>query len=176
MQKLQAYTGTLNTANDELKRERSLVQERTVCVSISLNSWWLIRKASNTQAISQLQLKISSTRGRLVQSPDRIKRTISEMSTNLSHEKTTLSEHQRKTRELQNRLDIITNLERDLRDLIELSRAIHDRKVKLSEAERAKSGTIGNLEGKRIESESLEASLAVCTISPHSYREGRLTW
>jgi hypothetical protein len=86
------------------------------------------------------------------------------MSTNLSHDKTTLSEHQRKTRELQNRLDIITNLERDLRDLIELSRAIHDRKVKLSEAERTKSVTIGNLEGKRIESESLEASLAVCTL------------
>lgn len=84
------------------------------------------------------------------------------MSTNLTYEKTTLSEHQRKTRELQNRLDIITNLERDLRDLIELSRAIHDRRVKLSEAERAKSGTIANLEGKRIETESLEASLAVC--------------
>lgn len=83
------------------------------------------------------------------------------MSTNLSNEKTALGSHQRKTREMQNRLDVINNLERDLRDLIELSRGIIERKRKLGEAERAKSGTIARLDSKKIESQSLDAKLAV---------------
>jgi hypothetical protein len=83
------------------------------------------------------------------------------MSTNLTHEKSILSNHQRKTRELQNRLDIITNLERDLRDLIELSRGIAERRNKLGEAERTKASTIARLDQKKIDLTSLDAKLAV---------------
>lgn len=83
------------------------------------------------------------------------------MSTNLSNEKSTLGSNQRKTRELQNRLEIINNLERDLRDLIELSRGIVERRRKLAEAERVKSTTIARLESKKIESQNLESTLAV---------------
>jgi septal ring factor EnvC (AmiA/AmiB activator) len=72
-----------------------------------------------------------------------------------------LSNHQRKTRELQNRLDIITNLERDLRDLIELSRGIAERRNKLGEAERTKASTIARLDQKKIDLTSLDAKLAV---------------
>ena len=90
------------------------------------------------------------------------------MSTNLTYEKTTLSEHQRKTRELQNRLDIITNLERDLRDLIELSRGIVERRRKFAEAERVKSTTIARLESKKIESQNLESTLAASPSFPRS--------
>jgi kinetochore protein Nuf2 len=118
-----------------------------------------------SQEITQITQKLASTRSRLVQSPERIKRTISEMSTNLSTEKTTLGSHQRKTRELQNRLEIINVLERDLRDLIELSRGIVERKRKLAEAERAKSQTIARLDAKEIESQSLDAKLSVCCFS-----------
>lgn len=83
------------------------------------------------------------------------------MSTNLSTEKTTLGSHQRKTRELQNRLDIINNLERDLRDLIELSRGIVERRRKFAEAERVKSTTIARLESKKVESQSWDTKLSV---------------
>lgn len=95
------------------------------------------------------------------------------MSTNLSNEKTTLGNNQRKTRELQNRLEIINNLERDLRDLIELSRGIVERRRKFAEAERVKSTTIARLESKKIESQNLESTLAVsrCLSRPGGDRE-----
>lgn len=83
------------------------------------------------------------------------------MGREVAGEKAQLTGWQRKAREHQNRGEIIANLERDLRDLIEVSRGIESRRGKLAEAKRMKMGTIGKLDQKKIETQSLDASLAV---------------
>lgn len=115
------------------------------------------------QEIGQLQIKHNSARSRLVQSPERIKRYISDMSGDLATEKKQLSDRQRAARDLQNRNEIICNLERDLRDLIEISRGIETRRSKLAEAQRVKSSAIGKLDQRKIESQGHETRLDVST-------------
>jgi kinetochore protein Nuf2 len=134
----------------------------------------LTQAQSNTsQEINQLQIKHTAARSRLVQSPERIKRYISDMSSDFSNEKKQLSDRQRTARDFQNRNEIIVNLQRDLQDLIELSRGIETRRSKLAETQRIKSSAIGKLDQKKIESQGHDAKLDVsltCSQRARSYR------
>lgn len=111
--------------------------------------------------MNQLSIKQTTARSRLVQSPERIKRYISDMSTDFTNEKKQLSDRQRTARDLQNWNEIICNLERDLKDLIELSRGIESRRSKLAETQRVKSSAIGKLDQKKIESQGHDIKLDV---------------
>jgi kinetochore protein Nuf2 len=113
------------------------------------------------QEITSLTNQTSSARSRLVQSPDRIKRHISEMSSHVSKDKSDLADLQRKAREHGNRLEVITGLEMDLKGLIDLEKGIDEQRAKVEEARRAGSMLRGKLEGKEIEGQSLEARLGV---------------
>lgn len=122
-------------------------------------------QANTNHEITQLENKHTAARSRLVQSPERIKRYISEKSINVTEEKKVLAARQRTAREHQNRNEIICNLERDLRDLIELSRGIEGRKSKLAEAQRIKSSAIAKLDQKKIESQGHEVKLDVSRLA-----------
>ncbi|GFZ48113.1 Probable kinetochore protein NUF2 [Saitozyma sp. JCM 24511] len=129
---------------DEVKREKEVVFQQA---------------AGKGHELSTLQLQVTSTRSRLVQSPDRIKRHISEMSHNVSAEKATLNNFQRKGRELGNRLEVIGGLEMDLKGLIDLAKGIDTQRGKLEEARRGMLALNAKLEVKRIESQGLNARL-----------------
>lgn len=83
------------------------------------------------------------------------------MGREVTSQKVQLTSWQRKAREHQNRCEIISNLERDLRDLIEVSRGIESRRSKLAEAKRIKLATAAKLDQKDIEKQNLDVSLAV---------------
>ncbi|KIR30828.1 kinetochore protein Nuf2 [Cryptococcus deuterogattii 99/473] len=129
---------------EELKKERQTLLEQV---------------NHNNRIVTQLELQIGSAKSRLVQSPDRIKRHISEMSFAIQSEKAKLASFQQKTRELTNRLEVIGALEVDLRGLIDLEHSIQDQRAKTEEAKRSKSALEARLEGRQIESQGLAAKL-----------------
>lgn len=109
--------------------------------------------------LNQVNVQISSARSRLVQSPDRIKKHINEMSHTATNEKQTLAAFQRKARELSKRVDIINSLEMDLKGLIDLEKGIEDQRAKVEEARRSMLTLRARLEGKNIESQGLVTKL-----------------
>ncbi|KAE8541412.1 hypothetical protein D1P53_002771 [Cryptococcus gattii VGV] len=129
---------------EELKKERQTLLEQV---------------NHNNRIVTQLELQIGSAKSRLVQSPDRIKRHISEMSFAIQSEKAKLASFQQKTRELTNRLEVIGALEVDLRGLIDLEHSIQGQRAKTEEAKRSKSALEARLEGRQIESQGLAAKL-----------------
>ncbi|OWZ59789.1 hypothetical protein LQV05_000648 [Cryptococcus neoformans] len=129
---------------EELKKERQTLLEQV---------------NHNNRIVTQLEIQIGSAKSRLVQSPDRIKRHISEMSFAIQSEKAKLASFQQKTRELTNRLEVIGALEVDLRGLIDLEHSIQDQRAKTEEAKRSKSALEARLEGRQIESQGLAAKL-----------------
>lgn len=68
---------------------------------------------------------INTTRGRIVQSPDRIKKHISEMSLLAQDERTTIASAETKCRELKTKLDALNIFEQDMKKLIDDLRMIH---------------------------------------------------
>lgn len=110
--------------------------------------------------LNQLNVQISSARSRLVQSPDRIKKHISEMSHGVSADKNTLGTFQRKARELGKRVEIFHSLEMDLKGLIDLEKGIEDQRAKVEEARRSMLTLRARLEGKNIESQGLTTKLS----------------
>jgi kinetochore protein Nuf2 len=86
------------------------------------------------------------------------------MSSSVAAEKATLSNFQRKGRELGNRLEVIGGLEMDLKGLIDLSKGIDAQRGKLEEARRGMLGLNRKLEVKKIESQGLSARLEVSAI------------
>ena len=83
------------------------------------------------------------------------------MSNNVSAEKATLASFQRKAREHGNRLDVIGGLEMELKGLIDLAKGIDEQKSKVEQTNRGITGLQGKMEGKKIESEGLDARLKV---------------
>ena len=118
--------------------------------------------------VTTLTSQAAQARSRLVQSPERIKRHISDMSSTATAEKAALASYQRKGRELGNRIEVIAGLEMDLRGLIDLEKGIDEQRGKLEEARRAKLALKARLDGKDIESQGHSARLEVsrCPTSP----------
>lgn len=146
---------------EELKKERQTLLEQVVsdssCTTTAKSHH--LPQNHNNRIVTQLELQIGSAKSRLVQSPDRIKRHISEMSFAIQSEKAKLASFQQKTRELTNRLEVIGALEVDLRGLIDLEHSIQDQRAKTEEAKRSKSALEARLEGRQIESQGLAAKL-----------------
>jgi len=111
--------------------------------------------------VTTLTSQAAQARSRLVQSPERIKRHISDMSSTAAVEKASLASYQRKARELGNRIDVISGLEVDLKGLIHLEKGIDEQRGKVEEARRAMMALESRLEGKTIESQGHAARLEV---------------
>lgn len=62
--------------------------------------------------IKSVEEAISRTRARIVQSPERIKKTISIMSTTAMEDKKTVTMHETKARDLQTKINALLNIEK----------------------------------------------------------------
>ena len=111
--------------------------------------------------VTTLTSQAAQARSRLVQSPERIKRHISDMSSSTTAEKAALAGYQRKARELGNRIDVIAGLEMDLKGLIDLEKGIDEQRGKVEEAKRAMQALEERFSGKTIEYKGHEARLEV---------------
>ncbi|KAF8964092.1 Nuf2 family-domain-containing protein [Flammula alnicola] len=69
--------------------------------------------------IKSVEDAITRTRARIVQSPERIKKTISIMSTTAMEDKKTVAMHEAKARDLQAKINALHNIEKDVRGCIE---------------------------------------------------------
>jgi len=118
-------------------------------------------QASKTHELTTLQSSLASAKSRLVQSPDRIKKHISEMSYTVSQERSSLQAHQRKARELAHRLEVIGGMEVDVKGLIDLEKGIEIQRGRVEEARRNVVSLKGKVEGMDIEIKSLDAKLSV---------------
>ncbi|WVR08556.1 hypothetical protein IAU60_005611 [Kwoniella sp. DSM 27419] len=126
---------------EELKKERQTLMDQA---------------AHNAHLNTQLSQQVQSNKARLVQSPDRIKRQISEMAHQVTHEKSKLASYQLKARELSNRLEVIASLEHDLKGLIDLCQGIIEKKQNVDDAKRASLMLAARQEGKEIELKGLQ--------------------
>ncbi|ORY20756.1 Nuf2 family-domain-containing protein [Naematelia encephala] len=129
---------------EELKKERQAVMDLA---------------ATKQHELTSLTQHSVQARSRLVQSPDRIKRHISEMSSSVAAEKSTLASFQRKARELGNRLEVYGGLEMDLKGLIDLEKGIDEQRGRVEETRRSMLALKAKLEGKEIESQGMAARL-----------------
>ncbi|WWC98584.1 hypothetical protein V866_005476 [Kwoniella sp. B9012] len=142
LMELRSQQMKLSSETEELKKERQALMDQA---------------AHNAHLNTQIQQQILSAKSRLVQSPDRIKKQISEMSISLSSEKARLSSFQLKARELSNRLEVINSLELDLKNLIDLQKTIEAQKVKIEEAKRNRTIGESKKESKELELKNLQS-------------------
>jgi len=120
--------------------------------------------AQRTHELTTLQSQNASAKSRLVQSPERIKKHISEMSFTVSQERASLQSHQRKARELAHRMEVIAGMEVDLRGLIDLEKGIEAQRTRVEEARRGVMSLRGKVESQQIEGKSMEAKLGVSCV------------
>jgi len=124
---------------EELKGERAAVSEDVIMLNRELN---------------HLEQQTKDTKARIVRSPERIKRHISDMSHNVSHERQQHAALVAKSRDLAKRLEVYGGLETELRGLIELERDIEAQRAIVEEATRKCNRLRSDVESARIEGES----------------------
>ncbi|KAF9052757.1 Nuf2 family-domain-containing protein [Panaeolus papilionaceus] len=113
------------------------------------------RKEAIHSEIKSIEENISRTRGRIVQSPERIKKAISVMSATVLEDKKLITMHEAKARDLQAKVTALYNIEKDVRGCIEqlqtIEREVHS--LQMSQKELAEQRDL--LEGKTIERNEL---------------------
>jgi kinetochore protein Nuf2 len=157
------------TELQELKEERVRLMEQNVSgptgrlhPSLATRDHLLICvQAARSGDITHATNSIGQARSRLVQSPDRIKKEISEMSHSVAQERISLAQFQQKSRELNKRLEVIKSLEVDLRALIDVEKGVDEMRTALEKRKRSKTGLEGDLQGAEIETDSLESKIQV---------------
>lgn len=121
----------------------------------------LTSQSAKLHELTTLTTATAQAKSRIVQSPDRIKRYISDMASTVAREKATLAECQRKAREHGNRLEVINALELDLKGLIDLEKQVDEQRSKLEEGKRAQLALRARLERMEVESQALGARTTV---------------
>jgi kinetochore protein Nuf2 len=102
---------------EQYKTSRSELIHRKVSLAIptACFSWFysiLFQKEALHGEIRSIEDAIARTRARIVQSPERIKKTISIMSTTAMEDKKTVTVHESKTRDLQAKINALLNIEK----------------------------------------------------------------
>jgi kinetochore protein Nuf2 len=99
---------------ENLKAEKSALVERKVrcCwVGASVSIDHVHQEALNGEIVS-ISEAMTRTRSRIVQSPERIKRTITTMSTTAVEDKQTVALHETKARDLQAKINALSSIEK----------------------------------------------------------------
>ncbi|KAL7416496.1 Nuf2 family-domain-containing protein [Mrakia frigida] len=99
--------------------------------------------ASHQADIHALKGDIDLARSRLVQSPERLKKTIADLSRSTNNEKATLASFTKKGNELSSKLDQIAQLETEVRSLIDIQREAEDAQ-KLTDQAKSKLSALNN--------------------------------
>ncbi|CAD6564978.1 MAG: kinetochore-associated Ndc80 complex subunit nuf2 [Tremellales sp. Tagirdzhanova-0007] len=158
-------TEEARTRNEGIRNELLELRSQQVKLSHEVEELKTEKKSISNQArskmedITNLTSQAAQARSRLVQSPERIKRHIADMSSSTAAEKAALAGYQRKARELGNRIDVIAGLEMDLKGLIDLEKGIDEQRGKVEEAKRAMQALEERMSAKTIEFKGHEARL-----------------
>ncbi|KZT03575.1 uncharacterized protein LAESUDRAFT_659679 [Laetiporus sulphureus 93-53] len=113
-------------------------------------------KARVNKETAVLNDKINRTRGRIVQSPERIKRNITSMSATAAEEKRTVNAHETKIRDLQTKIAALLNIEKDVRSCVEQLQMIEKEANALDAAQKELSDLRDQLDQKKSERTELE--------------------
>ncbi|KAK0502953.1 Nuf2 family-domain-containing protein [Armillaria luteobubalina] len=117
----------------------------------------LKRREALNDELESMSESVNRTRSRVVQSPERIKRTISTMSTSANEDKKIVAMHENKAKELQAKFNALHNIERASYSLDREFRYLHEitglekEERLLQESHKELGGLRDDLEGKKIE-------------------------
>ncbi|KAJ6611798.1 Nuf2 family-domain-containing protein [Mycena sp. CBHHK59/15] len=115
----------------------------------------LERKEALNGEIASISEAITRTRSRIVQSPERIKRTITTMNTTVIEDKQTVALHEAKVRDLQAKNNALSNIEKDVRGCIEQLQTIEKEVRSLQDSQKELHELKDLLEDKQIERKEL---------------------
>ncbi|KAH9483845.1 putative kinetochore protein NUF2 [Psilocybe cubensis] len=115
------------------------------------------RKEILNSEIKTLEDSIQRTRSRIVQSPERIKKTISIMSNTAMEDKKTVAMQEAKSRDLQAKINALHNIEKDVRGCIEQIQSIEREVQSLELSQKALGELRYHLEEKVIERNELRS-------------------
>ncbi|KAK0228252.1 Nuf2 family-domain-containing protein [Armillaria fumosa] len=109
----------------------------------------LKRREALNDELESMSESVNRTRSRVVQSPERIKRTISTMSTSANEDKKIVAVQENKAKELQAKFNALHNIERAR--CIEQLQTVEKEERLLQESHKELGGLRDDLEGKKIE-------------------------
>ena len=145
----------LQTVKD-MKQQRAGLLQRKVRSSFVLIIPSLICIQEQLQTtIDELGELISRTRSRIVQSPDRLKRKITDMAATVTEDKHTFALHEAKIRDLQMKSAALVTVEKDVRACIEQLQAIEKETQMLEDAKKALTDLKDQLGQKKTEESDL---------------------
>lgn len=130
-----------------VKDVENLKADKTVLIS---------RKEALNAEITSVSDTMARTRSRIVQSPERIKRTISVMSSTAIEEKKIVVMNETKARDLQTKMNALINIEKDLRGCLEQLQTIEKESHSLSSCKKELSDLRDHLDVKKIEENELK--------------------
>ncbi|KAJ7231452.1 Nuf2 family-domain-containing protein [Mycena haematopus] len=113
------------------------------------------RKEVLNAEIASMSEAMARTRSRIVQSPERIKRTIMQMSSTTVEDKQTIALHEAKARDLQAKINALSNIEKDVRGCIEQLQTIEKEVHSLQESQKELHELKDFCESKQIERKEL---------------------
>ncbi|KIJ69633.1 hypothetical protein HYDPIDRAFT_36657 [Hydnomerulius pinastri MD-312] len=116
----------------------------------------ILKKEGINSDTALLHDNILRTRSRIVQSPERIKRNISTMGTTAIEDKKTIALQEAKARDLQAKISVLLNIEKDVRTCVEQLQTI-EKEVQLLEGSQKELADVkDSLEYKKIERSELQ--------------------
>ncbi|KAG5650919.1 hypothetical protein H0H81_010526 [Sphagnurus paluster] len=114
------------------------------------------RKEALNGEIASVSDAITRKRSRIVQSPERIKRTITSMSSTAVEDKKTVLTQELKSRDLQTKINALLNIEKDVRSCIEQLQTIEKEVQSLRVSQKELADLQDHLDGKKIERNELK--------------------
>ncbi|KAG6861878.1 hypothetical protein C0995_010584 [Termitomyces sp. Mi166 len=114
------------------------------------------RKEALNVEIASVSDSITRTRSRIVQSPERIKRTIITMSSTAAEDKKTVMMQEIKSRDLQTKINALLNIEKDVRGCIEQLQTVEKEVRSLQVSQKELSDLRDHLDDKKIERNELK--------------------
>ncbi|KAG6816946.1 hypothetical protein H0H87_001461 [Tephrocybe sp. NHM501043] len=114
------------------------------------------RKEALNSEIGSVSDTITRTRSRIVQSPERIKRTITTMSSTAADDKKTVIMQEEKARDLQTKIKSLLNIEKDVRGCIEQLQTIEKEVRSLQVSQKELADLRDHLDDKKIERNELK--------------------
>ncbi|KAK7045609.1 kinetochore-associated Ndc80 complex subunit nuf2 [Paramarasmius palmivorus] len=116
----------------------------------------LQRREAFTIEINSVEAEIQRIRGRIVQSPERVKRAISTMGSQVSEDKRTVAANEAKARELQAKINALSSIEQDIRSCIDQLQVIEKETRSLHASQRELTELRDQFEDKKIERNELK--------------------
>ncbi|KAJ7273400.1 Nuf2 family-domain-containing protein [Mycena rebaudengoi] len=113
------------------------------------------RKEALNGEVASISDAMTRTRSRIVQSPERIKRTITTMTSTAIEDKQMVAMHETKARDLQAKINALSNIEKDVRGCVEQLQTIEKEVRSLEDSQKELHELKDLLEGKEIERKEL---------------------